>query len=437
MDLDLTGEQCAYLGLRRGGYGSIPLYFRLRRRLARPAALSRALRFVALRHDALRIRLIPDSGASSGYRQRFADAVPQFVAEPMDTVADEDVPNYALDFATQPIDLEAEPAISVRVAELTSGDYLILVNVHHLAADAWGAALLARDLWTAYASYLKGTEPALPPAPSFAEHARARQEIPQELSAAQRRYWHETWAEARGPDIPHRPGAAVPGERQGCSEPERVLSAADTARLAAFAQDARVTFQTVPYTAFVLALWSRYGRGDFLVSTAYLGRETDQALATVGMFERRVPVRVVLSSELRLKQAVCGVMHQWGEAIRHAGPPFTIPLLQVSLGESGDVESRPGTDVVFNAVAMPPGLPALASPVIRPVDVHSGRWAWFDEPRLRVLVRRDDGLSMHPVYSSSYFAPATVTGLIDHFARIACRCTSANAEVPVADLVTA
>lgn len=437
MDLPLTGEQIAYLGLGSPNYTSVPLYFRIRRGMLDLAVLRRALTFVMQRHDALRIRLVRDESVPGGYWQRFEPAPPAWDLVVRDQMPEDDVRGYVVAFARKPIDLEREPAVDVRVAAITNGDHLVLLNVHHLATDAWGAFHIARDLWAAYGAYLMGAEPGIQSAPSFAEHVRARAASGEHLSRQQVEYWTDAWAKNRGPDLPLLDAAdshaVVPPLTRGI--PQLVLDEEGTSRLHACAKKARVTFPILPLGAYAFALWAEYGSSDFIISVLHLGRDSDDEMRTVGMFERHVPVHVNISGETSLADNLQGVMRSWTKAIRHAAPPFSIPRMKSELSALGVPLPDGKAEALFNMVFLPRGLAAVGSGVVTDIDVTPDRWAWLNEQRLRMIVSPHGArLRINPRYSIKYLAPEAMTTLMTRLSRILDMYSADNLTITAAEL---
>src|SRR5262249_56191673 len=111
-------------------------------------ALEQSLRAVVRRHDPLRTSFVMRDGR-----------LPQVVAP---TLALEvpliDLPalpegerdgrarELAVAEAREPFDLTRGPLLRARLVRLGAEDHLLLLTVHHIAADGWSMRLLVRDL---------------------------------------------------------------------------------------------------------------------------------------------------------------------------------------------------------------------------------------------------------------------------------------------------
>ncbi|WP_190012461.1 condensation domain-containing protein, partial [Streptomyces griseomycini] len=110
------------------------------------AALAAALRDVVERHESLRT-VIGQAGGEPF--QRVLDMTE--VGEPLTVVesAPQQLPHTA---ATHEFDLAAEPPLRAWLTATGPGEHLLVLVVHHIAADGWSMGPLARDLGRAYAA---------------------------------------------------------------------------------------------------------------------------------------------------------------------------------------------------------------------------------------------------------------------------------------------
>ncbi|WP_203791355.1 condensation domain-containing protein, partial [Paractinoplanes rishiriensis] len=142
----LEGSSAAY---------NVPVAMRLHGEL-NVTALDRALGDVLTRHEALRTLFTEDP---AGARQivRPATGIPSVL-----TVAEcgaADLPALVREAAAHRFDLATDLPIRVWLWTLAPGESVLLIVVHHVAADAWSMRPLARDLTAAYRARCAGVAP--------------------------------------------------------------------------------------------------------------------------------------------------------------------------------------------------------------------------------------------------------------------------------------
>ncbi|MBD7919322.1 amino acid adenylation domain-containing protein [Cellulomonas sp. Sa3CUA2] len=153
------------------------------------SALERGVNLVVARHEVLR----------TTYGETDAGEARQFVAPPGHVplpVVDVDRVTLLeeLDrFLEHRFDLHRGPVVVARLLRQARDHHVLLLNVHHIAADAWSLkAVLLGELHRAYAALCRGEEPDLPPLTvQYRDYARTQRtaDMTDELE-----YWRATLA---------------------------------------------------------------------------------------------------------------------------------------------------------------------------------------------------------------------------------------------------
>ncbi|MDN5636173.1 MAG: AMP-binding protein, partial [Brevibacterium sp.] len=138
---------------------NIPLTLSMRGRLD-VGALHAAINDVVARHESLRTVFPWTAGQPE-----------QVVLNPddariaMSTVGiSQDFVHHTVDAeATRGFDVSSELPIRALLIRLNEDEHLLLLTLHHIAADGWSLGPLARDLSTAYRNRGRGRAPAFPP----------------------------------------------------------------------------------------------------------------------------------------------------------------------------------------------------------------------------------------------------------------------------------
>ncbi|BAJ33294.1 MULTISPECIES: non-ribosomal peptide synthetase [Kitasatospora] len=324
----------------------------------------------------------------------------------------------------EPIDVERELPLRVALLRLAADAHVLVLVVHHIAADGSSLAPLFRDLAAAYRARLAGSAPGWEPLPvDYADYTLWQRELlgaeddEQGALAKQSAFWREALAglPERVALPADRPRPAGGGGRAGATH--RFAVGAATARaLAALARSARCSEFMVLQAALALLL-SRHGAGeDVPLGTAVAGR-TDEATADlVGFFVNTLVLRTDLSGDPTFGELLGRVKEFDLAAYAHQDVPFErlVELLNPTRAEHHPLFQ---TMLVLqnHAPAAPAELPGLrVEPV--PVDLGAGK---FDLSFTFTAEPGPDGGLLGTVdYATALFDADTVAALADRLVRL-------------------
>ncbi|MEV0634721.1 amino acid adenylation domain-containing protein [Streptomyces sp. NPDC050619] len=287
-------------------------------------ALGAALHDLTARHDVLRTTF-PDTDGRP--RQRIAD--PAAVPLPALPIAQDDLPDALAEAARHAFDLAAEPPLRATLFGLGPREHVLLLVVHHIAADGWSSGPLARDLGLAYAARCAGRAPQWPPLPvQYADYTLWQRRwlgaADDENSplARQLGFWREALddlpeeldlpADHRRPAEPGSAGGSVPLE----IGPDLHRALTDVA-----VRNRATLFMTVQ--AAVAALLHRVGAGDDIPLGTTIAGRTDEALEPlVGFFVNTLVLRTDLSGDPTFAELIGRVRDFDLAAYEHQDVPF-------------------------------------------------------------------------------------------------------------------
>ncbi|MEU1910362.1 amino acid adenylation domain-containing protein, partial [Streptomyces hygroscopicus] len=405
-----------------GALYNVPLVLRLSGRLG-VAALRAALTDVLTRHESLRTRF------------------PQHDGEPVQEIVPPDGIGDPLTVTAVPPDrLEAEIARAARhvfdlahdlpchARLLTTGDeesVLVLV-LHHIAADGWSVAPLWRDLSAAYTARVAGSAPRWEPLPvQYADYTLWQRKLlgdadtPGSVLATQLAHWRTALAGAPEElSLPtDRPRPTTSARAGGTVRLD--VPAGLHARLAELAHAEGATLFMV-WQAAIAVLLSKLGAGeDIPVGSPVAGRDEVDLEDLVGFFVNTLVLRTDLSGDPAFTEIVGRVRQATVAALEHQDVPFE--RLVAELAPNRSLTRHPLFQVNLTLHKPPeatvelPGLTATAHTAELPL-------AKFDLD-FQVLERRDArggpaGQDVEITYSADLFDHTTVESFAARLLRV-------------------
>jgi FkbH-like protein/FkbM family methyltransferase len=303
----------------RGNAQIIPLAFRLDGPLD-VARLEAAIDAVIGRHAALRTLLRPRDGtlvqvaAGSSFRLQTVDL------SHLPGQAQEVAVRAAADgFFAARFDLATDLMLRAMLVRLASDRRVLLLALHHSAADGWSVGILQRDL----GGFYNGTPPAGSPLPfeHYARWTRLRQErgdFDAGLRALHRRLADGPRPRPH-PDPDHR-RPVTPGHRW------LRLDAGDAAMVRRFARTSGSTPFAVHLTAFQVLLAILDDRADVVVGCPVANRNEPAYHDVVGFFANIVPVAATIDWAESIGTHVNAAGAAAFEALRHGDVPYGLLL---------------------------------------------------------------------------------------------------------------
>ncbi len=388
---------------------NIPLAIELRGDLDR-GAIEAALQHVVSRHEALRTRF------------RAVDGVPVQVVVPtlaislplVDVAAGSEAGSrveieraLALD-ARCPFDLERGPLLRGTLYRLGQHEHVLLLNVHHICADAWSLGILFRELSGAYEALARGATPELPGLQiQYGDYAEwQRKHLDRDVLAAGVAYWRERLHGAPASlELPaDRPRPAAPtslGAIHYFDIPSGIAGAID-----ALCKSEGVTPFMALLAAFQVTLGRSAGTRDVVVGAPVANRVQPETEQLIGMFVNTLVMRTSIDDDPSFRQVLARVRQALLEAHRYQEVPFAYLVEQL------EPERDPGRNPIFqvafgyrNAPTAALSLPGLQASA-REVDTGTAKF----DVTLEVWPC-EDGFGCRLEYATDLFDQATAVRL--------------------------
>ncbi|WP_089156238.1 amino acid adenylation domain-containing protein [Micromonospora sp. NBS 11-29] len=400
----------------------LPVALRLTGALDR-RALRLALGDVTDRHESLRTVFRDVDGVPHQHVLRPEEARP---ALPVHRTTPAALPDALAAAAREGFDLAADPMVRATLFEVAPEEHVLLLLLHHIAADGWSLAPLTRDLGTAYTARAGGEAPRWSALPvQYADYTLWQRTLlgtddaPSDLLREQYDFWRRTLAGAPEElDLPtDRPRPAVAGRRGDAIL--RRLPAELHRDVSVLAREGGATLFMVVQAALA-ALLTRVGAGtDIPIGTPVAGRTDDALDDLVGLLINTLVLRTDTSGDPTFRELVARVRETDLAAYAHQDVPFE--KLVEDLRPERSLARHPLFQVFLALQNAPSADLRLPGVEVRPEMVGLGV-AKFDLT-VNAVERRDAdgapaGLDVMVEYRTDLFDRRTVDALADRFVRV-------------------
>ncbi|MFD1147578.1 amino acid adenylation domain-containing protein [Saccharothrix hoggarensis] len=289
-------------------------------------ALHAALGDLVDRHETLRTRFPDVDGTPHQEVVPAAEARPELIVT---EVAQSEVDGALAEAAGKGFDLAVELPVRAHLFAVGAREHVLLLVMHHVAADGWSMQPLARDLSTAYEARAAGNAPSWAPLPvQYADYTLWQHDVlgadddPDSALSRQLAFWQDA---LRG--LPEQ--LELPTDRTRQAETDfaggtvRLDLDADLHRdLLALARGTRTSL-FMALQAALGALLTRVGAGvDLPIGTVVAGRTDDALDQLVGFFINTLVLRTDTSGDPTFRELLNRVREADLAAFAHQDVPF-------------------------------------------------------------------------------------------------------------------
>ncbi|MEP9392469.1 amino acid adenylation domain-containing protein [Gordonia sp. VNK1] len=379
-------------------------------------ALSDSLTGIVTRHEVLRTRIV-DEVPVIDPADRATVAVTEHRGYGEDGNGDDgngddghgrDTEDLVARLIARPYDLSADAVLRADLIHTWQSSAILLLTVHHIAADEWSARRLFDELAAGY----NGITVA-PPTVQFTDHTvwqldrLGDPDDPTSLRARQLGHWRDI-LDGIGDEI------RLPTDRPQPMEPshrgDQIDRTVPTELVAALDDRAATTGTTrfmLVHAAVALALSASGAGDDIVVGTPFAGRTTAAAEELIGMFVNTLALRTDLSGDPTLGEVIDRIRRTDLDAYEHADLP--IDAIVAALTPQRTLSRHPvfQTMVQYRDPIEAPDFTGLdATPLFPPT-----RTAKFD--LTFEFVGLTDGLRLRLEYATDLFDRDTAEHLTD------------------------
>ncbi len=348
--------------------------------------------------------------------------------------------------ARQPFDLATEIPLRAMLFAAPDDEHVLVIVAHHIAADGWSVAPLARDLGTAYAERCAGRAPGWAELPlqyvDYTLWQRAQfGDLDDDRSpiAAQLRFWEDELAgmpeRVQLPtDRPYPPVADHRGAKVAVAWPAPLQQ-----RVRDLAREHNATTFMVIQAGLAVLLSKISASSEVAVGFPIAGRRDPALDELVGFFVNTLVLRVDLAGDPTVDELLAQVRRRSLAAYEHQDVPFE--LLVERLNPSRSLTHHPLIQVMLAWQHGTPGALGLGDLRVTqmPVDTHTARmdltfslgerWSDSGEPA---------GIGGTVEYRTDVFGAESIEALVERLQRVLAAMTAdAGRRVSSVDLLDA
>ena len=313
----------------------------------------------------------------------------------------------------RPFDLARPPLMRVEVVRLGAAEHLLVVTLHHIAADGWSRGAFLAELSALYEAFAAGRPSPLPELRlQYADYAAWQRErfrgaaLHESLSYWKRQLGGELPVLELPADRPRPEGRPLArGALEAFEVPEAVYR-----RVRELSREENATPFMTLLAAFQALLFRYTGEEDVLVDTVVAGRDREELSPLIGFFVNSLLLRTDVSGDPSFRELVSRVRRVCLGAYEHQELPFDRVVSEIAPARRG--RAGPLTPVSFMLhEAVMATWPLGGGVTATQVELHAS-----DEFDLTMLLWQGrDGLTGHLKYAPELFDAETVRRMADHF----------------------
>jgi amino acid adenylation domain-containing protein len=378
-------------------------------------ALEASLREIYRRHEVLRTRLVNADGQPKAIIVQGGDWHLRILnaRDVQESHRGHLIDQLAKEEGRRKFDLAGGELLRATLLEFGDRDYVLLVAIHHIAADGWSLGILVREFAQLYTAFREGRPSPLAELPlQYVDFAAWQSEgLESGAMQAQLAYWrHQLQAPLPLVELPtDRPRPSRPTLRGARRRFELNGQLAECIRQFSRAEEATV-FMTL-LAAFNVLL-HRYTRlDDLVVGSAIAGRGRPELEDLIGLFINNLALRTNLSGDPTVSELIARTKETSLNAFAHQDLPFD--RLVAALQPDRNLSHSPLFQVMFILQNFPARCFPLPGLSVKPLEVDPGT-SRFD---LTVeAAEKDDGaMALDLEYNADLFDETTIRRLARHY----------------------
>lgn len=378
-----------------------------------PNTLQTAFRQLLFRHEVLRTVIKTDE-AGRGYQQVLPVEGWQLAQVKGSARANLNWRAAAKEVMAAPFNLSGDYMLRVTLLQLKY-ETIIIVVLHHIAADGWSLSLLMDELMDCYrATLLQSPVELLPLSLQYADYALwQRRHLEGPVLDGQLAYWKTELYDAPVLELPTdhaRPTHLGSDGRRWRGSISRDVKDA----LLDLGRREQVTPFTTLLSAFTVLLYRYTGQKDICIGTTVANRPYPELENLVGLFVNTIVLRTQVNTGAAFTDLLRQSRLTMTGALEHQEAPFE--KVVEALGVARDTSRSPIFQVMFEQQEVPDEETLqLGSARLEYEDMEQGR-AKFE--LLFSFKMNNEGIDLHIEYNTDLFTVATIEKMGAHYTQL-------------------
>ncbi len=317
--------------------------------------------------------------------------------------------------AQRSFDFTSDLMLRAHLITLGKQDFIITVNLHHIAADGWSIRVLVQEFKHFYHAHIAAKKTPLPGLKlQYRDYSVWQRDVLHgEACDRLLDYWLRQLADlplVHGLPTDHTRSAVQGFEGQ---QFEQQLDAKLTERLSTLCGQHEVTLFALLETAFAL-LVSRYsGERDIVIGTPVAGREHQGLDELIGFFVNTVVLRTTIDTAMSFDELLAENKEMIVDGLSHQAMPFE--MLVEAINPERSLSHNPLFQIMFSIQNM-----EIESLDIVDTNVTAlGSSVFQSKFDLELTaVQHVDGVTLHWGFNTGLFEPSTIKGMAGAFATL-------------------
>lgn len=283
------------------------------------------------------------------------------------------------DDISQPFDLEHGPLVRAALYRLAPLHQLLVLTLHHIAADGWSLMLLLRELEVIYPAFVRGDPSPLPDPPfQYLDYVRWQEGLLRDVRLSSlMTFWRAELADAPDElnlptDFPHSSAASHRGNLYRFDiEPVVVTALGNLARYE------NATLYMALLAVYATLLYRLGGQQELVIGSPIAHRPQMEMEGIVGLCTNVLPIRLSLSGDPSFRELLRRTRETTLRALQNQDLPFE--RIVENLRPARKLGRNPIFQALFTLQNLPSGraVESHVKPLSIPPVVGTGR-AQFD-----------------------------------------------------------